>query len=332
MNKMLKYNQAKYALFDLAAREHLEVGDRFPSFREMVKIFPFSPVCLRRALEELETQGFLKRRRGSGIYLTHSIGTWEKRGTMLFLQIAPDAEMIPLEVSILRRYLHDRYIAVRPMAVYKPSNEVLEASEDCIGIFASGFVTKEWVAFLASLGKPVLYIGRNAATEKQPCVGHDWEGAVRLAVQELVKRGCRRIGFLDSDPTWYPSHVMAREYLAQMKANGLEAGEDDILYVPWLDDLGIEEFLRQRPSYDALIVEHDALTGLLLCSRKTPEIAHAVLAVLGAAKNNLSTDDVFFIGFQGNVYDKAGLSFFQSLNNPKAFHNGPELLEPCLLP
>lgn len=332
MNKILKYDQARYALFDLAVRNHLEVGDRFPSFRAMAQMFPFSPGCLRRALDELADQGILEKRHGSGIYLTRAIDLWEKEGSLLFLQIAPDAEMVPAAVADLRRYLHDRRFFLKTMAVDKPCGEVLEASRECLGIFASGFVTREWAEFLVSLGKPLLFVGRNAATEDKPTIGLDWKEAVRMAMDRLLSKGFRRIGLVDSDPSWYPSHVIAREYLAQVKAHRLPVGEEDILWLKWLDDRPVETFLRDRSPYDALLIEREGLCGFLLCSRRTSLASRTQLAVLGDVNCNLASDDVFFVGFEENIYLKAGVSFFQSLNNPEAFRKGPELLRPSFMP
>ena len=329
MNKILKYNQAKYALFDLVAQRHLKEGERLPSFRDMDKMFPFSAICLHRALDDLETEGFLEKRQGSGIYLKRSIDTWEKRGTVLFLQIGPITDSVPIEVSHLRKFLHDRWILLETMAVAKPSNVVLDACKDCIGIFASGYVTSEWAKFLASLGKPVLYVGRNAATEKRPCIGFNWEEAVRMAMGRLVAQGCRRIGLIDGASSWYPAKLIAREYLSQVKVHGLETGKDDILWLSLTDSMGTDRFLRGKRPYDGLLVESGGLCDFLLCSRRTSLAADASLAVLGRIRNCPSTEKAFFLGFHGNIYLEAGMAFFQSLNNRDYFKKGPKLLEPC---
>lgn len=332
MNKVLKYNQAKYAIFDLIARARLAIGDRLPSLHALCSMFPFSEISVRRALDELEEQGYVVKRRGSGVYLARAIDAWEKRGSMLYLQIDPASVWILPGVATLRQYLRDRCILLETISASRPGGEVVEAARDCIGIFASGYVTKEWTAFLSTLGKPVLYIGANAATQRLPCIGFDWRGAVRLAMGRLASGGARRVGLITGDKNWFPAHLIATEYLEQVRSLGLEHEEGDILWKPVFDSFPVEKFLRGNPRFDAFLVELGALPHLLLASRQCGVSENAPVAVLGQFEDHYSSDKFFFVGFQDDIYIESAKAFFASLNDLDYFKDGPRLLAPHFIP
>ena len=65
--RVTKQNQARQQVLDLI--ERLGVGMAIPSERQLSADLGVSRVTLRAALQELEREGYLKRRRGSGTYV-----------------------------------------------------------------------------------------------------------------------------------------------------------------------------------------------------------------------------------------------------------------------
>ncbi len=332
MNKLLKYTQAKYSVFDIIARERLKVGDRLPSLRKMTEEFQFSEICLRRALNELAEEGYLEKRRCSGIYLAKSIDLWERKDEMLFLEIAPFETTIPGNVIKLKDYLRKRNVTLRTMTATAPDEEILHATDGCLGALVSGWVTPEWVKFLRTMQVPVLYIGSYDCTQGLPTVDYDWKEAVRLLMENFVKRGFRRIGLINGSHDYFPAHQMAEVYLEKVREYKLDTDDSDILWKPTWNARSVREFLSSRRPYDALVIEPGALIHVLICSHQFNLSRNSVMGVIGGnCDNNYTTDRMVYIAFRGQIYVEAGKVFFDSLNVPDYFKSGPRLLTPYVV-
>ncbi len=332
MNKLLKYNQAKYAVFDIIAKQHLNVGERLPSLRKMTEDFPFSEICLRRALNELADEGYLEKRRCSGIYLAKSIDLWERKDEMLFLEVAPFETTIPGSVIQLKNYLRERNVTLRTMTATIPDEEILRATDGCLGALVSGWVTPEWVKFLRTMQVPVLYIGSYGCTQGLPTVDYDWKAAARLLIDTFMERGFRRIGLINGSRDYFPAHQMAEVYLEEVRKHKLDADDSDILWKPTWNARSVREFLSSRRPYDALVIEPGALIHVLICSHQFNLSRESVLGVIGGnCDNNFTTDRMVYIAFSGQIYVEAGKVFFESLNDPDYFKSGPRLLAPRIV-
>lgn len=66
---MLKYEELVATLLDELARGVYQKGDRLPTTPELCKRYGVSNTTVKRAMDELEMQGVVARRRGSGVYI-----------------------------------------------------------------------------------------------------------------------------------------------------------------------------------------------------------------------------------------------------------------------
>ena len=66
---MLKYEELVNTLKDEIAKGTYNKGDRLPTTPELCRIYGVSNTTVKRAMDDLELQGLVARRRGSGVYI-----------------------------------------------------------------------------------------------------------------------------------------------------------------------------------------------------------------------------------------------------------------------
>ncbi len=331
MNMILRYNQAKYAIFDIIAKKHLKVGDRLPSLWDMCDAFPYSATSFRRALQDLQDQGILNKIQGSGTYLMREIDQWEQKGELFFIQIDPERVTDTKEIYPLKQYLRERNFTLHTMICSKPDSDILKKMHGSNGLFVTGLITREWTELLAASGLPVLYIGTNECTQKLPCLDYDWEKAVHLAMERLIHSGCRKIALINGDCLYYPAQIIAKVFIAAAKKYKLPLDISDIFWKPAYDVSGIPGFLRQKNDYDAFLLEQGALSHVLIAFRQHNLAENCKLSVLGRFDNNVSDDKITFVAFQSNLFLDAGRIFFEWMKNPDMFANGARLVQPLIV-
>lgn len=333
MPRILKYNQAKYAIFDLIATNHLKKGDRLPSLPSMRGMFAFSEICMRRALDELAAEGYLRKHKGSGIYLARDIGTWEQKGSFLYLLITvPGATGHDKGIG-LAEYLRERNIGLRIMTWSgSPDQKIVKAAQEVQAVFVAGRLTEEWVHFLNSIGVPVIYVGSNACTRKQNVVDHDWIRGAELLMESFVAKGCRRIALINGEKDYYPSQLLKQGYMNIVKKYDLPVTENDIFWKPSFSADAMHDFLAQQEEYDAILCEGGALVHVLAFFHVNKRGANCVLGSTTRLDNMQSCDKLIFVKFSGNLTTEAGRLFFKSLEDDTVFKHGPCLLKAELVP
>ena len=70
---MLKYQELVNTLLDELANGVYKKGDRLPTTPELCERYGVSNTTVKRAMDELELQGIVARRRGSGVYIKETI-------------------------------------------------------------------------------------------------------------------------------------------------------------------------------------------------------------------------------------------------------------------
>jgi GntR family transcriptional regulator len=72
------FKQLVYQVKAAVARGELISGDRLPSVRELAREVAVNPNTVTRAYGELESQGAIVRRQGSGCFVTSNAGALDK--------------------------------------------------------------------------------------------------------------------------------------------------------------------------------------------------------------------------------------------------------------
>ncbi|HCE42754.1 MAG TPA: hypothetical protein DET40_04335 [Lentisphaeria bacterium] len=331
MNKLLKYNQAKYEILNIIATDKLKVGDCLPSERDLSSRFNFSAISLRRALKELAEQGYVEKRHGSGTYLARPVDTWEKKGEMLFLEIVKTDTPPTASTYQVREFLRERNIDLKILTAISPDTNIANAASGCIGIFVSGMVDAEWITFLKMLDLPMIVVGSNAFMRSIPTVAWDWEKAANMMVKEFVRRGHRKIGLITGAKEYYPSHLIYNGFCKAMGKAGIKFEERQILWVP--DGLSYEvisDYLNNDSDYDAIMLEPGPLLQFQICCWGRDLARKPELGVIGVIGYHKPSEKVLAMSFGKSAYLAAAETFFESLNRPGYFKE-PVLIEPVLI-
>ncbi len=233
---------SQYIAGAIAAGKYAE-GARLPSEAQLVKQFGVSRPTVRRALRDLESNGLIKRKAGSGTYACAS--TAQRNPTRMFGLLVPGLafteifHIICAEIANLAR-VHDYGLlwggSTNPREDMDASlDHAREVCKQFIARKLSGvfFAPAEWepgqeeanrqlAESLREAGIPVVLIDRDLAKFPRrsdfDLVGLDNMASGYLVGEHLIKLGCKQIFFLArplSAPTVDARIVGVREVLAR---------------------------------------------------------------------------------------------------------------------
>ena len=235
----------------LALRERIDSGGwppgaRLPREIELAAEFGVARKTMRKALDMLETDGLIDRRRGSGTFVRLDAGRDDRTGTVTFLLPCPDfyrqmtgyMSQLLAEGALEACYRHR--LRFETIAV-SPENDNRQIDFARLGhldrhsmVFASSFWYRPLFPFLAECGCRMLLINSRHYRKEGRCsegtmlpdafqaVNLDIYGAVRQAVHEFAASGARKIAlaapFLD-----VPGHADLDGYRTGLAEAGLTA-------------------------------------------------------------------------------------------------------------
>ena len=75
MARRLQYQDIMFSLLGLIGKLDLKIGDKLPSQRDLCRQFGQSMITIRRAIQELESDGILRSEAGKGVYVEKEIQT-----------------------------------------------------------------------------------------------------------------------------------------------------------------------------------------------------------------------------------------------------------------
>jgi LacI family transcriptional regulator len=242
--------------------EHLErsrpkVGDRFLSDYELTRIARLSRPTVRRALDDLQREGWIERRPGVGTFIGPRAGLvieqTDGNGKSAGGRSQQRTVRLALLIHMLGDLVHDWYVAGLIAGVDSAAEETgvsIELlghrdGEVATAVRRLGQSKPDVLAFAAPslhhamligegrrLNIPCIGTGTLMATLALPTVVEDGEDGARRAVRLLAEQGHRRIGLIS--PTFPLPWVFQRRrgFLAGLAEAGLEHDEGMAL---WLD-------------------------------------------------------------------------------------------------
>lgn len=179
-------------------------GERFPPEPELAEEYEVSRMTLRRALDILETEGFLTRRKGRGTFAV-------RKHHRTFIAVLVHArekireESHPYHIIIERIQRHlekagDRIEVLTPPPGISDRTKVVRAAlEKCRsfepdGIFAVGIMDNDYINQLKDLGFPLMVVDFIPLCHTD-CIALDSFGCGSIATRHLVGMGHRNIAF-----------------------------------------------------------------------------------------------------------------------------------------
>lgn len=165
--------------------------------------------------------------------------------------------------------------AMTPADADRVANEAGVAGVIVLG----GVVANEFLARLVERKVPLVLVGSHARPIPADYVMADVAGGIRQAVDHLVERGRRRIGFVNGPPTTGTSAAKLDGYRLALTLHDLPFAPDAVVSAEFTPDSGYEQtilLLDQHPDLEAIVFGDDrmaigGLKALREAGRRVPQ-------------------------------------------------------------
>lgn len=228
-------DQVKAAIRNRA--RHVGPGGKLPTVLELCELLGVAKATVNSALDGLEAEGILRRRRGSGIFVTPRVT--QKTVALVFggnvfaPGISPFYALL-VEHCRVRAASHKQNFSFFIDLASPQATGGVPVHQDLADAIATG---KLHGILLASQrdpleerwlrSQPLPVVGLTPVWTPQPyTVGVDYDELIRLGIDALAEQGCRRLGFIT--PFGYHRHPGAefldfdlRTFAAELRRHGL---------------------------------------------------------------------------------------------------------------
>lgn len=317
------YAKCKVAIIDYMVKKDCKAGSLLPSQRAICTMTGHSMITVRRALAELEQEGFVHAVPGKGCFVARDLcdGT-VRRGIILLFDVNATFRALNASLRYLQWDLRKRGYELKIItgdAVPSPhfSGEAAKAS----GVIASGVFSQEWSEFLGSLRCPVVVVGdNNAPIPGTLTLANDLSQDIRLAVDYFQERGLTRFAFFNGPATYMPGNGLAAEFEASLRRNQLPFSKD--LLVPIDDDNRsaiVRETLAQlNGRFDCLLVEYGVFTDVVSAYFEHDEWEKPMIGVVGNLWHTIHAENrrIVRFGRRENIFQVAVGILFDAMLNP----------------
>ena len=264
-----------------ALAHKLGPGARLPRVLEMARDFDVAPSTLNYALHEVEKRGLITRRRGSGVFVTDMATDQANQAHLAlicrptFFRAAGHSPLWDMLVQMIQERAaqsgveFDCYFSREQTSEFPLPDALAGAIEEgnIRGVLGVG-LPEGAARWIMTRGVPVV----NLFSVGHTTVMTDATSVIRLSVEALRKRGCRRIGLWMPLPPPEPlkpgdnlRHIrtgqkaLKESFLSALSSNGLAA------HVELID--GNTDYLRRVPYQAPSIVEQGLETAQRVFSR-----------------------------------------------------------------
>ena len=251
----------------LKIKEHLQTvvlepssSVKMPTVRELMRNFNVSLATVNRALSELENEGVIVRKQGSGIVSTRQSGEVSrlqnrdpnKGASLVLAYVDYPAENIWNMTHIIEHYLHQKDFRVVTCKIYKETTMEMVAQfvwqqEDCCGLIlipGAGRLSLEDLTQLGYLDMPVTLLDSMYFYQELPkniyIVSPDPEYSGQLEVETLLRRGHKNIGYIRNEPVSEYGDLKLKAITAALHNAGVAFGPENIFSAtirPWESSL-----------------------------------------------------------------------------------------------
>lgn len=267
-----RYLQVEQNLIDIFKSGRFSIGDALPAERELVRMTGVSRITVRKAIDNLEDQGLVRKEWGRGIFIvkipevlrSHRIG---------FLSIKSKSYMDhPVTAEIFRGILN--YLAMhsyRLEFIFVDPKELESGKlpEYLKGLPLDGLIVKEHfipIDYVKQIIDPsrLLYLNEVSVV--------DTGAAYAIAAGHLLELGHRRIGVITGDKNMFYIKDIHASLSELFRSKGVEFDESLLRYGPYTTAHGHDgtmDLIPKARDVTALLAgdEHVAL-GCLQALRK----------------------------------------------------------------
>ena len=280
----------KYKRIHLELRKALEngiygPGNKLPSESELVDRFGASRPTVRRALAQLESEGLVQRRMGSGTVVSHRSQPQALVFGLLIPELGTTEIFEPICQGISQAYVERQHDLLWGPAFLKDAPNEAQAQHLCryyierkvSGVFfapmehfAGGDELNLSVArALDEAGIPIVLLDRDVALfparSKYDLVGIDNHRAGYVLTTYLIETGSRRVAFLAMP---YSAHTVDARVGGYQAALNIRLGYDAKPLVKWTDpgDVAAVKGFLDTVKPDAIICANDYTAAQLMAT------------------------------------------------------------------
>lgn len=267
MGKFL-YQEVKDYLLTLIKEHKEEPRYQLPSENQLALKFSTTRITAKRALTELQEEGYIYRVHGKGSFIMPGISSnKELKANDFICMLLPNIEsrFIASMVDGARKYLKEQGYhllifseAQKDLIEQKLISRIITLGVKGIIVFPNSRATYNKDLLLLALNKfPVVFVDRTLQDLDISSVTSDHTEIGRKAAQLLFDRGCKNIGFISMPPEYSSSIAQRiRGYEKAHAENELYIKSHNTLYVRKNDP-------NQVDSIYHFLQEHKDLQGLI---------------------------------------------------------------------
>lgn len=276
-----------------AIRERIEGGQltsgaKLPTELELMQHFNVSRTTISRALRDLEMQGFIRRRRGSGTYVKEMADAIEQYDFAFFMPWMESGVALPYVEGLIHQGLADLAARRHSTLLLKClsgdgsfKERILNTTRSLIDMRVNGVfyypaelpgdqmqLNRVVVDMLAEAGISVILIDRDIASfpnrSEFTRIGYDNRRAGVILTEHLLRKGCRRIAFVGIPEI---STAVADRLAGYFEAHRMHGMSVDDELVNMVDEhqltRSFSENLMQIAKPDAIISKMDRFAALI---------------------------------------------------------------------
>jgi DNA-binding LacI/PurR family transcriptional regulator len=336
----MKYIQAQREIVTMIARNGMMVGDKLPEENSLSKILGVSAITTRRALKELSALGIVERKQGSGTFVKKELVKKKLSGTLGILLISNsdfntrDVNCNNNLITKIQKECSKYGYDLKGISLGKDSFEIADkALAGLSGVFISGFINDDWIAYLKSINLPFVVLGESLADTPVTRVGFDWETAIEILISELISGGAKKIAFLNGSKSYTPSMKCYKGYQETLLKYHLPFNESWATWCAKKDyDEKIEEFFTHNADtqFDAIIAEEGVFPHLLSFMYNKNSFQNTPIGILGNNRGTFKGKNFISVGFSGLISKRSVKELMLKLNKPDS-KNKTILLKPNLI-
>jgi len=323
----MKYIQAQRKIMTMIAHEGMLVDDKLPDEKSLSEVLEVSAITTRRALKELSKLGIIERKQGSGTFVKKELSKKKLSGTLGFLLIS-ETDFNSMDVrcnnSLITKIQEEcgKYgYDLRGMSFGKDSCKAADKElADVSGIFISGKITDSWISYLKGIDLPFVVLGETFSDIPVSKVSFDWKKATGMLAFKLIRKGAKKIAFLNGGAKSYTASLPCYEgYKETLLKNDLIFAED---WIAWCSkkeyNKKIAEFFEHNDGikFDAIIVEEGVFPHLISYMYNVDYPRQIPVGILGNNLGLFTGKHLFQVGFSDLFSEHGVKELMHKLTNP----------------
>jgi len=276
ISKAPKYRQIHDALKESIVTGEYVTGARLPSESDLVSVFGASRLTVNRALRELQLNGFIERRAGSGSYVSTAPASQGFAFGLLIPELGQTEIFEPICRGMAEAHLPEHHVLLWGKSPSGSEQAEKLADDWCkqwtarrvSGVFFAPLehtpqkdtVNGRIADLFQKAGIPVILMDRDLVNfperSSYDVVGIDNRRAAYVLTSHLLSTGCKRIVFIGR--LWSAPSCVARSfgYCDALRAAGAEFRENFVGHVEPSDAASIRRIIEETQP-DGIVCSND---------------------------------------------------------------------------